>query len=340
MNAVSGRSLPTGWPWLLVLLLAALMPLVLGKNGYVYDVAINVMIFSIAAYGMNVMLGYAGLLPLAHAGFFGIGAYAVGILTLKVGWSFWLAWPVGVAICAVLGLLLGLVAFRTRDDVFAIFTLGVGVIITQVINKWDALTGGNDGLNGVVTPKLLGIDFGKSISFYYLALLALALTIFLVARVRASLFGRSLIAIRGGEDLARSAGINVYTHKLRVMMLSTALAGFAGGLYAVYIGFLGSAITGPTTTFTILLYLLVGGVGTLAGPLLGTLIIRVLQQSIQGLQDYQYIVFGPLLVLLVLFFPAGLAGLVAHLRGQRTAFERGRQSDKEEQGKGVQDAGV
>ena len=340
MNAVSGRSLPTGWPWLLVLLLAALMPLVLGKNGYVYDVAINVMIFSIAAYGMNVMLGYAGLLPLAHAGFFGIGAYAVGILTLKVGWSFWLAWPVGVAICAGLGLLLGLVAFRTRDDVFAIFTLGVGVIITQVINKWDALTGGNDGLNGVVTPKLLGIDFGKSISFYYLALLALALTIVLVARVRASLFGRSLIAIRGGEDLARSAGINVYTHKLRVMMLSTALAGFAGGLYAVYIGFLGSAITGPTTTFTILLYLLVGGVGTLAGPLLGTLIIRVLQQSIQGLQDYQYIVFGPLLVLLVLFFPAGLAGLVAHLRGQRTAFERGRQSDKEEQGKGVQDAGV
>ena len=336
MNApASPRALPTGWPWLLVLLLAALVPLVLGKNGYVYDVMINVMIFSVAAYGMNVMLGYAGLLPLAHAGFFGIGAYAVGILTLKAGWSFWLAWPLGVAICAVLGLLLGLVAFRTRDDVFAIFTLGVGVIITQVINKWDALTGGNDGLNGVVAPKLLGIDFGKSLNFYYLALLSLALTVFLVARVRSSLFGRSLIAIRGGEDLARSAGINVYTHKLRVMMLSTALAGFAGGLYAVYIGFLGSAITGPTTTFTILLYLLVGGVGTLAGPILGTLIIRVLQQSIQGLQDYQYIVFGPLLVLLVLFFPAGLAGVWAHLHLRRTASLAARNA-----GKGVRDAGV
>ncbi len=334
-RALPARSLPTGWPWLIVFVLAALVPLFV-KNGYVFDVAINVMIFSIAAYGMNVMLGYAGLLPLAHAGFFGIGAYTVGILTLKAGWSFWLAWPLGIAICAVLGLLLGLVAFRTRDDVFAIFTLGVGVIITQVINKWDALTGGNDGLNGIVAPKLLGIDFGKSASFYYLALLSLALTIFLVARVRSSLFGRSLIAIRGGEDLARSAGINVYTHKLRVMMLSTALAGFAGGLYAVYIGFLGSAITGPTTTFTVLLYLLVGGVGALAGPVLGTLIIRVLQQSIQGLQDYQYIVFGPLLVLLVLFFPAGLAGVWAHLRGRRTAFETG--SKKEN--KGVRDAGV
>ena len=123
-----------------------------------------------------------------------------------------------------------------------------------------------------------------------------------------------MIAIRGGEDLARSAGINVYTHKLRVMMLSTALAGFAGGLYAIYVGFLGAAITGPVTTFTILLYLLVGGVGTLAGPILGTLIIRVLQQFMQGLADYQYVVFGPMLVLLVLFFPAGLAGLWARLR--------------------------
>ena len=311
------RSLPTGWPWLLVLVVAALLPIFV-HSGYLFDVAINVMIFAIAAYGMNVMLGYAGLLPLAHAGFLGIGAYTVGILTLKLGWSFWLAWPLAIVLCAVLGLLLGLVAFRTRDDVFAIFTLGVGVIITESINKWDSLTGGNDGLNGIAAPKLGSLDFGKATSFFYLALAALALTIFLVARVRASLFGRSLIAIRGGEDLARSAGINVYTHKLRVMMLSTALAGVAGGLYAVYIGFLGAAITGPSTTFTILLYLLVGGVGTLAGPLLGTLIIRVLQQFIQGLQDYQYVVLGPLLVLLVLFFPAGLAGLWTRLRANRT----------------------
>ena len=318
-----------GWPWLLVFVLAALVPLFV-KSGYVFDVAINVMIFAIAAYGMNVMLGYAGLLPLAHAGFFGIGAYAVGILTLKAHWSFWLAWPAGVALCAGLGLLLGLVAFRTRDDVFAIFTLGVGVIITQVINKWDALTGGNDGLNGLAAPTIGSLSLGKPGNFYYLALLALAVTVFLVARVRASLFGRSLIAIRGGEDLARSAGINVYTHKLRVMMLSTAIAGFAGGLYAVYVGFLGAAITGPATTFTILLYLLVGGVGTLGGPLLGTLIIRMLQQFMQGLQDYQYVVFGPILVLLVLFFPAGLSGLWA----RRTARAAGT-GVKEVEGAGV-----
>ena len=332
-NTAARRNvMQSGWPWLLVAVLAALLPQVI-HNTYINDVAINVMIWSVAAYGMNVMLGYAGLLPLAHAGFFGIGAYAVGILTLKLGWSFWLAWPAGVLICSLLGLLLGLIAFRTRDDVFAILTLGIGVIITQVINKWDALTGGNDGLNGVQPPQFFGIDMGKSAHFYYLTLVTLAVVIFLVARVRNSLFGRSLIAIRGGEDLARSAGINVYTHKLRVMMLSTGLAGLAGGLYAVYIGFLGAAVTGPATTFTILLYLLVGGVGTLTGPLLGTLIIRVLQQSIQGLQDYQYIVFGPLLVVLVMFFPAGLAGIWTRVQAARSA-RTGQGS------KGVQDAGV
>ncbi|BDP40593.1 branched-chain amino acid ABC transporter permease [Deinococcus aetherius] len=297
------------WGWVAVFALAALLPL-FRPGGYVLDVAINTMIWAMLAYGLNVMLGYTGQLPLAHAGFFGIGAYTVGILTLKQGWNFWLAWPAAVIVSALGGLLLGLVAFRTKGDAFAIFTLGVGVIIALIINKWDDLTGGNDGLNGVPpASSLFGIDFSKSANFYYVALAALALTVLIVARARGSVFGRSLVAIRGGEDLARSAGIDVFTHKLRALMLSTAIAGFAGGVYAAYVGFLGSGVTGPTTTFTILLYLLVGGVGTLAGPLLGTALIYVALQFMKGLQDYQYIVFGPLLVLLVLFAPQGLAGL-------------------------------
>lgn len=309
------------WPALFVL--AAVVPF-LQPSGYLLDVGVNIMLWAVLAYGLNVMLGYTGLLPLAHAGFFGIGAYTTGILTLKAGWSFWLAWPAGTLLAALAGLLLGLVAFRTRGDAFSIFTLGVGVIITLVINKWDDLTGGNDGLNGVPAPAGLeeasrAIGLKLSGGFYLLALLTLALTVLIVARARASSFGLSLLAIRGGEDLARSAGVNVYTHKLRAMMLSTALAGLAGGLYATYVGFLGSAVTGPTTTFTVLLYLLVGGLGTLAGPLLGTALIYSLTQTLKGLQDYQYIVFGPLLVLLVMYAPHGLAGLWTRLRANRPA---------------------
>lgn len=312
---------PANWGWIALFVLAALVPL-LRPSGYMLDIGVNIMIWAMVAYGLNVMLGYTGLLSLAHAGFFGIGAYAVGILTLKAGWSFWLAWPAGVLICAALGYLLGLVAFRTKGDAFSIFTLGVGVIIQLIINKWDKLTGGNDGLNGIAPPPGLeelsrSVGLKLSSGFYYLALVALIVTVIVAARVRGSTFGRSLIAIRGGEDLARSAGIDVFAHKLRAMMLSTAIAGFAGGVYAVFVGFMGSAVTGPVTTFTVLLYLLVGGIGTLAGPLLGAGLLYAVSQSLKSLQDYQYIIFGPLLVVLVMFAPHGLVGLWERLRNAR-----------------------
>lgn len=307
--------------WVVLFVLAALFPF-LKPSSFVLDVGTNIMIWAVLAYGLNVMLGYTGLLNLSHAGFFGIGAYAVGILTLKAGWSFWLAWPLAVLLCAALGYLLGLVAFRTREDAFSIFTLGVGVIIQLIINKWDKLTGGNDGLNGINPPaglEALSKGFGLKLSsgFYWLALLTLLVTVILVARARYSTFGRSLIAIRGGEDLARSAGIDVYAHKLRAMLFSTALAGLAGGVYAVFVGFMGSAVTGPVTTFTALLNLLVGGIGTLAGPLLGTALLYSVAQSLKSLQDYQYIIFGPLLVLLVMFAPHGLVGLWGRIRSRK-----------------------
>lgn len=309
------------WGWVAVFALAAAVPL-LKPTGYVYDIGINVMLYSVLAYGMNVLLGYTGQLPLAHAGFYGIGAYAVGLLTLKQGWSFWAAWPAAVLLCMALGYLLGLVAFRTRGDAFSIFTLGVGVIITSVINKWDALTGGNEGLNGINPPQgleALSRSLGLTLNggFYYLALLTLLLTVVLVARLRGSVFGRSLLAIRGSEDLARSAGVNVFAHKLRAMMFSTGLAGLAGGLYAGYAGFLGAAFTGPLTTFTVLLHLLVGGLGSLAGPLVGPALMYGLAQGLRGLEDYQYIVFGPLLVLIVMFAPQGLVGLWERWRARR-----------------------
>lgn len=307
--------------WIVLFILAALLPF-LKPSSFMLDVGTNIMIWAMLAYGLNVMLGYTGLLNLSHAGFFGIGAYTVGILTLKAGWSFWLAWPAAALLCAALGYLLGLVAFRTREDAFSIFTLGVGVIIQLVINKWDKLTGGNDGLNGINPPTGLealskGLGLKLSSGFYWLALLALIITVIVVARARYSTFGRSLIAIRGGEDLARSAGIDVYAHKLRAMLLSTAIAGFAGGVYAVFVGFMGSAVTGPVTTFTTLLYLLVGGIGTMAGPLLGTGLLYSVAQSLKSLQDYQYIIFGPLLVLLVMFAPHGLVGLWERSRAGR-----------------------
>lgn len=293
-----------------VLLLAAVIPLVT-KNAYYLDVLIAAFIWAIAATGMNVLLGFTGLLNLAHAGFFGIGAYATGILMAKAGWNFWAALPAGVVITAVLGYLFGLVAFRTKHDAFAIFTLATGVIITSIIQRWTDLTGGRDGLLGIPSPPpIFGLEIeGSSPGFYYLALLFLALTVAVVSFVVRSPVGKSFVAVRSNEDLARASGIDVFAHKQRALMLSTALAGLAGGLYAAYLGSLGYAVTAPTQTFQILLYVIVGGIGTLAGPIIGTFVVTIALQFLQGFQQFQLLIFGPLLVLLVLYAPHGLMGL-------------------------------
>ncbi|AFZ66762.1 branched-chain amino acid ABC transporter permease [Deinococcus peraridilitoris] len=291
-------------------LFAALLIPVITKNGYYLDVLIMAFIWSIAASGLNVLLGYTGLLSLAHAAFFGIGAYTVGILMLKHGWSFWLAWPTATALTTVLGFLLGLVAFRTRGDAFAIFTLAVGVIVTQVIARWEHLTGGRDGLNGVPQPGKVGpIDFSEQSVFYYLALGALVATLYVIYSVVKAPVGRAFVAVRSNEDLARASGIDTFAHKQRALMLSTAIAGLAGGLYATYLGFLGPAASAVTVTFTLLLYVIVGGAATLAGPVIGAFLLVVLAQLLQASQEYQHLILGPLLVVLVLFFPHGLMGL-------------------------------
>ncbi|WP_027480860.1 branched-chain amino acid ABC transporter permease, partial [Deinococcus pimensis] len=312
------RAPSPGWTLAALGLALALLFPQLSTNRYYLDVLITSFIWAIAASGLNVLLGYTGLLSLAHAAFFGIGAYGTGILMLKSGWSFWAAVPAAVVLASVAGALLGLVAFRTRGDAFAIFTLAVGVIVTSVIGRWDALTGGRDGLNGVPPPgKLLGVDFTKAANFYYLALLALVVTLYVVRAVTRVGVGRSFVAVRSNEDLARASGVNTFAHKMRALMLSTALAGLAGGLYAGYLGYLGYAVTGVNTTFTLLLYVIVGGVGTLAGPVVGALLVMVVSQALQAFQDYQLVIFGPLLVLLVLFAPHGLMGLWARLTARR-----------------------
>lgn len=299
------------------LVVALVFPFVFRTNSYFLDVAIKIFIFGIAASGLNVLLGFTGLLNLSHAGFFGIGAYTAGILTLKLGWSFWLALPAAIALASLLGFLLGLVAFRTRGDAFAIFTLAVGVIITSIVQRWDTLTGGRDGLNGVPPVTAIGpISFERNFNFYFLALAALLITLYVVRAVVRAPVGQAFVAVRSNEDLARASGIDVFAHKQRSLMLSTGIAGLAGALFAGYQGFLGYASTAVDQTFEMLLYIIVGGAGTLAGPILGSLLFNIVSQFLQGLGEAKFIIFGPLLVVLVLFAPHGLMGLWMRLEAR------------------------
>ncbi|MEX0603968.1 MAG: branched-chain amino acid ABC transporter permease [Marinobacter sp.] len=281
----------------------------LAANEYQVYVMATAFIWAIAVYGLNIITGYCGQLNLAHGGFFAIGAYTLGLLTADYGWSFWPAFVSALVVTAVLGFLVGVVSLRLKEHYFAIFTLCVGFIIYLLLDKWEELTHGAIGVRDIAAPYGFGlVDFTDTTPFYYLVLAFLVLAMWFISRLSNSLLGRTFIAIRNGDRLAESLGINVMRNKVLAFVLSTTYAGLAGALYAGMVRFIGPEEANINHTFDMITYLLVGGIGTLSGPLLGTLGLVWITQSLQFLEEYRMIIFGPLLVVLVIFFPRGIVG--------------------------------
>ena len=298
---------------LLVLIIALLLPFIV-PNEYVLHVMALVCIWSISVYGINIFTGYTGNLSLAHIGFFAIGAYTLGILTVKADWNFWLALLAAGVISIILGILVGLISLRTSGHFFTIYTMCVGYIIYLVIDKWDTLTGGVRGLIGIPNPSPIGpITFDSLTSHYYLLLFFLILTIFITKRIVSSLLGRTFIAIRNSEELAQTIGISTKKNQLLAFVISCFFAALAGALYASFVRFIGPEIGAIFLGFEMLIYLVIGGLGTLSGPIIGTLLIVSLTQSLQFLQEYKMLIFGPVLLLIVIFYPQGIAGAINNI---------------------------
>lgn len=291
-----------------LLALAIVFP-ALASNEYQVYVMASAFVWAIAVYGLNIITGYCGQLNLAHGGFFAIGAYTLGLLTSDAGWSFWPAFVAALLVTAVLGFLVGVVSLRLKEHYFAIFTLCVGFIIYLLMDKWEELTHGPVGVRDIAAPYGFGVvDFTETTPFYYLVLAFLVFSIWFMGRLSRSLLGRTFIAIRNGDELAQSLGINLMRNKVLAFVLSTTYAGLAGALYAGMVRFIGPEEANIIHTFDMITYLLVGGIGTLTGPLLGTISIVWVTQSLQFLEEYRMILFGPLLVVLVIFFPRGITG--------------------------------
>ena len=302
-----------------LLAFALIFPLIAGSEYQIYVMALA-FIWAIAVYGLNIITGFCGQLNLAHGGFFAIGAYVVAILTVDHGWAFWPAFVASGVFSAVFGFLVGIVSLRLKEHYFAIFTLCVGFIIYLLLDKWEELTHGSLGIINIAPPEGFGlIDFTRTIPFYYLVLFFLVLAIVLLSRISSSLLGRTFLAIRISDDLAQSLGINLMRNKVLAFVLSTVYAGLAGGLYAGVFRFIGPDMAEVVHTFDIITYLLVGGIGTLMGPLVGTMAITWLTQAVQSFEEYRMIVFGPMLVLLVIFMPKGVVGTFLTWRGRRLA---------------------
>jgi branched-chain amino acid transport system permease protein len=296
------------WGWTLLFAAGLLFPFVVG-NDYHLTVMSTAYLFAIATLGLNLIVGYTGQFNLAHAGFMAIGAYTVGILTVDHGISYWLSFLIAGAFTVAVGFPLGWVSLRLKGHYFSIFTLCVGYIIFLVIEKWEDLTHGPIGIIGIPAPEPFGgISFEAPRAQYYLMFAFLVLGVWVMRRIVNSLLGRTFMAIRNGDDLAESLGINLMRNKLTAFLISVLYAGWAGALYAGFVRFLGPDIAGVHHTFDMTMYMLVGGLGTLIGPLLGSISVPWITQYLQFLQEYRFVIFGPILILLVIYLPHGIVG--------------------------------
>ncbi len=311
------------WLYLLLLALALIVPLIV-PNRYAFQIIIMSCLYAIGTLGMNLILGYTGQASLAHAGFFGIGAYGVALMT-KAGMSFWLALPFSALLAAAIGFLVGLPTLRTRGSYFAISTLCMGVIIEIVAGNWVSLTGGTTGIVGIPQPNPIGLlHFETQTSQYYLVLFFLLLTLFVMHRLVFSLKGLSFMAVRNNEVLAEAVGINTFTTKILSFVIANFFAGMAGGIYAALIGSISPSSASILITFNLLVYLLLGGMATLAGPVIGAFAIPALMEYLQALQEYSMIIFGILLIVVIIFFPMGLMGGLTTLRNRIAGVNKGR----------------
>jgi len=305
--------------WLTLLALGIALPLVV-RNDYSLTVMATAYIFALATVGLNLLTGYTGQFNLAHAGFLAVGAYTVGILTVDHQVPFWIAFVAAGIVTTVLGFFVGIVSLRLKGHYFSIFTLCVGYIIFLVIEKWDAVTHGVVGVIGIPAPPPVGpVSFENPLPLYYLTLAFLAAGMWLMRRIVDSLLGRTFIAIRNSENLAQSLGIDLMRNKLIAFLISTFYAGLAGGLYAGFVRFIGPDIAAIDHTFDMTMYMVVGGIGTLAGPLIGALALPWLTQTLQFMQAYRFLVFGPLLIVLLIFLPNGIVGLYRNITLRREA---------------------
>jgi branched-chain amino acid transport system permease protein len=321
------------WFYVLLLVSAMVLPFLI-TNRYYFQIVIMGCLFSITTLSLNLILGYTGQASLAHAGFFGIGSYGVALMT-KSGTSFWLALPLSALCAALIGFLIGLPTLRTRGSYFAIATLCFGVIVSIVAGSWIEFTGGYTGLVGIPHPTsftlpLIGvIGFETQTAQYYLVLAFLLLTLVVMHRLVHSLLGLSFMAIRNNEALAETVGVNTFAGKILSFVVANFFAGLAGGIYASLVGSISPSTASIDLTFSWLVYLLLGGAATLAGPVIGAFVIPVIMEYLQFLQEYRLIIFGALLIAVIIYFPRGLMGGFSTLQqrvrefyGQRREVKR------------------
>jgi branched-chain amino acid transport system permease protein len=266
-------------------------------------------IVAILAMSLDVLLGYTGLPSLGHAAYFGVAAYAVGILTTEYRRGFFTCLLAGLVLAALTAALFGLLAIRASGTYFLMITLALGMVVWGLAFRWVSMTKGDNGIAGVPRPDLpLPWNLGAPLPFFYFALLAALLAWGLLGLLVRSPFGMSLLGIRESESRMRALGYNVWLHKYLAFVISGTFAGFAGVFWAYYNGFVSPVDVQLVTSVETLLMVALGGPGTLAGPALGAAIIVFLKNFVSVYTKRWLLILGAVYIGVILFAPRGVLG--------------------------------
>lgn len=311
---------------LTLLIFTLLVPVIFYDQRYILDLAILVLTYVMLGWGLNVVVGLAGLLDLGYVAFYAVGAYSYALLATNFGWSFWICLPLAGILAALWGVMLGFPVLRLRGDYLAIVTLAFGEIIRLVIINWQSLTGGPNGVSGIPRPTLFGIPLDNSddglaaklgiefspthrIVFLFYLILALALlTNWVTIRLRRLPIGRAWEALREDEVACRALGINTTTTKLTAFATGAMFGGFAGAFFATRQGFISPESFTFQESALVLAIVVLGGMGSQLGVALAALAMIGGFELFRGLEGYRMLVFGWAMVLIMIWRPRGLIG--------------------------------
>jgi branched-chain amino acid transport system permease protein len=299
-----------------IVVLALLLALPQMMRPYYVGLVTKMVIFALFAMSLDLLLGYTGLASLGHAAFFGVAAYAVALLVLRAGVGSWIAFPAAVAASTVTGALIALLALRARGSYFLMITFALAQVVWSVAFGWRSFTNGDDGMPGVRRPNF-GWSLDSTQSYYYFVLVVVGLAALLLLAIVKSPFGRALRGIRESETRMQALGYDVWRYRFVAFVLAAGFAGLAGALYAYFNRFVGPEYLHVIQSAEALIMVILGGAGTLLGPAIGAALIVFLEDYVSSMTEHWLLVLGIIYVLVTLFAPRGLVGLVVDYRQRR-----------------------
>lgn len=296
---------------------AVCLPLLLANN-YQLGVAHQALIFILLATGYNILLGFTGLLSFGHVALFAIGAYTSAVVVATYGAPFLIGLAAAAALTGLVGVAIAIPALRIRGHYLTLLTLALGEVIRLLIRSWESVTHGSHGFSGIPRPEIAGFSFRNPTSLYYLLLFFVVLGVAFAWRLPATRFGRAFKAVRDAEVGAEVCGVDTRFMKVLAFAISAVFAGIAGSLYAHTMRFVSPEFFGLGLAITLLAMVLLGGRGTVVGPVIGAVALIVLPEALRFVKDYYLIVFGLTIWLCAMVLPDGLVGLVSRLVNARS----------------------